>query len=89
LVLYSENLAPIGQSTETNARVVKTTKREKVTSQPGQVSTGIQRNNGTTSTYNQMIKEDLEPSVVVIEPRLLDKDFKYGSIMLWSSIKLD
>jgi len=99
LILYDENLVPVAQSTTSNSRVVKITKREKTTRQVGQTVGGQQRSCGPTScstqpirgassTYAQTIKEDLEPSVVVIEPRLLDRDIKQASIRLWSSVRI-
>ena len=99
LILFNENLIPIAQSTQSNSRVVKITKREKTTRQVGQTVNGQQRTCGPTScstqpirgassTYSQTTKEDLEPSVVVIEPRLLDKDIKQASMKLWTAVRI-
>ena len=99
LVLFDENLVPVAQATTSNSRVVKITKRERTTRQVGQAVNGQQRSCGPTScstqpirgassTFAQTIKEDLEPSVVVIEPRLLDRDIKQASIRLWSSVRI-
>jgi hypothetical protein len=99
-ILYNEHLVPVGQSVATNTRVVKITKREKVTRQVGAAPTAMRRQcgptscqtqpiRGATSTYAQTIKEDLEPSVVIIEPRLLDKDIKQASMLLWTSMRLN
>ena len=100
LILYNEQLVPVAQSTATNTRVVKITPREKVTRQVGSAPGGVQRSCGPTScstqpirgavsTYAQTTKEDLEPSVVIIEPRLLDKDIKQASMRLWTSVRID
>ena len=100
LILYDERLVPVAQSTATNTRVVKITPREKVTRQVGSAPSGVQRQCGPTScstqpirgavsTYAQTTKEDLEPSVVIIEPRLLDKDIKQASMRLWTSVRID
>ncbi len=100
LILYNEQLVPVAQSTATNTRVVKITPREKVTRQVGSAPGGVQRSCGptscttrpivgATSTYAQTTTEDLEPSVVIIEPRLLDKDIKQASMRLWTSVRID
>tara|TARA_B100000282_G_scaffold291125_2_gene262970 strand:- start:348 stop:1034 length:687 start_codon:yes stop_codon:yes gene_type:complete len=100
LILFDENLVPVAQATSTNTRVVKVTPREKTTRQVGQAFGGQQRQCDTTScsiqpnriggsTYAQTIKEDLEPSVVIIEPKLLDKDIKQASMRLWTSVRID
>ena len=100
LILYNEQLVPVAQSTATNTRVVKITPREKVTRQVGSAPGGVHRScgppscstqpiRGSVSTYAQTKKEDLEPSVVIIEPRLLDKDIKQASMRLWTSVRID
>jgi len=101
LVLFDENLVAVAHATQTNTRIVNIIKREKVTRQVGGgVPTGVQRQCGPTScstrpirgassTYAQTIKEDLEPSVVIIEPRLLNKDIKQASMFLWTSLRIN
>ena len=100
LILYDENLIAVAQSTATNRRVVNITPREKTTRQVGQAFNGQQRQcgptscsttpiRGATSTYAQTTKEDLEPSVVIIEPKLLDRDIKQASMKLWSGMRIN
>jgi hypothetical protein len=100
LILFDENLVPVAQATQSNSRVVKITKREKTTRQVGSAPGGVQRSCGPTScstrpirgassTYAQTIKEDLEPSIVIIEPRLLDRDIKQASMRLWTSVRIN
>ena len=103
LILFDENMQPIGQSVSTNTRVVKIIKRQKVTRSlvPLQRRSSAQRNCGPTScstiptqgrgfgAISQTTKEDLEPAIVVVEPRLLDKDIQQASVRLWTSIKIN
>ena len=100
LILFDENLTPVGQSTQTNTRIVKRKEREKTTRRVGQ-SPGIQqrqcgpnscstqRIRGAASTYVETTKEEIEPLVTIIEPRLLDKDIKQASMKLWTSIRIE
>ena len=100
LILFDENLTPIGQSTQTNTRIVKRKEREKTTRRVGQspgiqqrqcgpTSCSTQRITGAASTYVETTKEEQEPLITIIEPRLLDKDIKQASMKLWTSIKID
>jgi hypothetical protein len=44
---------------------------------------------GGARAFSQTTKEDLEPSIVVVEPRLLDRDIQQASVRLWTSVKID
>jgi hypothetical protein len=44
---------------------------------------------GGARAFSQTTKEDLEPTIVVVEPRLLDRDIQQASVRLWTSVKID
>ena len=44
---------------------------------------------GGGTAFSQTTTEDLEPSIVIVEPRLLDKDIQQASVRLWTSIRID
>jgi len=44
---------------------------------------------GSAMAFSQTTTEDLEPSIVIVEPRLLDKDIQQASVRLWTSVKID
>jgi len=100
LILFDENMTPIGQSIQNNTRIVKRIKRQKVTRalipmggmggtarSCGPSSCNTIRQNSPTA-FSQVTKEDLEPSIIIVEPRLLDKDIQQASVRLWTSIKI-
>ena len=101
LILFDENMTPVAQSVQSNTRVVKILKRQKTsraiipmggrrpTRQCGPTSCSTIQGNSTVSAYTQTTTEDLEPSIIVVEPRLLDKDIQQASVRLWTSVKID
>ena len=102
LILFDENMKPVSQTVQNNTRIVKIFKRKKTSRaiipmgrgaaprrQCGPTSCSTIQGSGTVSAYTQTTTEDLEPSVVVIEPRLLDKDIQQASVRLWTSVKVD
>ena len=107
IILYNELMTPIAQSVQSNTRVVKIMKREKVTRalipMGGSSVSGLRKSCGPTScstarsgggtggarAFSQTTKEDLEPSIVIVEPRLLDRDIQQASVRLWTSVKID
>ena len=102
LILFDENMVPMIHSIQNNTRVVKILKRQKTTRaliptgggarsrrQCGPTSCSTVQGNGTISAYTQTTTEDLEPSVIVVEPKLLDKDIQQASVRLWTSVKID
>ncbi len=44
---------------------------------------------GGARAFSQTTTEDLEPSIIIVEPKLLDKDIQQASVRLWTSIKID
>ena len=104
LILFDENMTPVQQSVQNNTRIMKIFKRKKVSRAliptggtavaprrqcgPTSCST-IRGRGGSISAYTQTTTEDLEPSVVIIEPRLLDRDIQQASVRLWTSVRID
>jgi len=102
LILFDENMTPVHQSVQNNTRIVKILRRQKTSRaiipmgggarprrQCGPTSCSTIPANGNISAYTQTTTEDLEPSVVVIEPRLLDRDIQQASVRLWTSVRID
>ena len=104
LILFDENMKPVAQTVQNNSRVVKIFKKQKVSRAiipmggtaavprrqcgPTSCSTIRGASGGTISAYTQTTTEDLEPSVVIIEPKLLDRDIQQASVRLWTSIRI-
>ena len=102
LILFDENMKPIGQSVQGNTRIMRIFKRQKTSRaiiptggggrprrQCGPTTCSTLPPTGNISGYTQTTTEDLEPSVVIIEPKLLDKDIQQASVRLWTSIRID
>jgi len=105
LILFDENMTPVHQSVQNNTRIMKIFKRQKVSRAiipmggtsvaprrqcgPTSCSTARGGGGGSISAYTQTTTEDLEPSVVIIEPRLLDRDIQQASVRLWTSVRID
>lgn len=102
LILFDENMTPIGQTVQDNTRIMRIFERQKTSRaiipmgggarprrQCGPTTCSTLPPTGNISGYTQTTTEDLEPSVVIIEPRLLDKDIQQASVRLWTSIRID
>tara|TARA_Y100000592_G_C5469629_1_gene318666 strand:+ start:173 stop:889 length:717 start_codon:yes stop_codon:yes gene_type:complete len=104
LILFDENMKPVAQTVQNNSRIVKIFKKQKVSRaiipmggttvaprrQCGPTSCSTIRGGvgGSISAYTQTTTEDLEPSVIIIEPKLLDRDIQQASVRLWTSIRI-
>jgi len=101
LILFDENMKPVGQTVQENSRIMKIIKRQKTSraiipmgggarprKQCGPTSCSTIPSNGTISAYTQTTTEDLKPSVIIIEPKLLDRDIQQASVRLWTSIRM-
>ncbi len=102
LILFDENMRPVAQSVQDNSRIMRIFKRQKTSRaiipmggsgrprrQCGPTTCSTIPATGNASAYTQTTTEDLEPSVVIIEPKLLDKDIQQASVRLWTSIRID
>lgn len=56
---------------------------------PTSCSTARPTGGGGARAFSQTTKEDLEPTIVIVEPRLLDRDIQQASVRLWTSVKID
>ena len=100
ITLYNEDLVPIAQSAQTNSRVRKIIERQKKTNETGSSRVGglAQNCSGTScpirpaqngSVYSQRTVEDLEPTIINIDPQLTYKDIYQASMSLWVGLKLN
>lgn len=102
LILFDENMKPVAQSVQNNSRIVKIFKKQKVSRaiiptgggavaprrQCGPTSCSTVPTSGAISAYTQTTTEDLDPSIVIIEPKLLDRDIQQASVRLWTSMRI-
>ena len=105
LILFDENMRAVTQTVQNSKRIMKIIKRQKTTRAiipmggggarprrqcgPTSCSTMPASPNGSISAYTQTTTEDLKPEVIVIQPKLLDKDIQQASVRLWTSVKID
>jgi hypothetical protein len=102
LILFDENMKAMAQTVQENSRVMKIIKRQKTSRaiipmggggaaprrQCGPSSCSTAPMGGSISAYTQTTTEDLKPSVIIIEPKLLDRDIQQASVRLWTSIRM-